>query len=223
MSNWISGGRSDGRAPGCAPDGLANRLFYRVNEDWRLALRANYTDTEDLLNPAAGAKLVEGNLGFAWRPHDNTRWAAFGKYTYLYDLATLGQEGGAFHDQRSQVLSLEGIHRLDDKWELAAKLASRWGDYRIGRGTGPWLDSRTDFAAAQVRYHLVHKWEGLAEYRWLGVRDGGDRRGWLVGLDRQISENFKIGVGYNFTDFSDDLTNFDYDHRGWFLNLAGMY
>ena len=27
----------------------------------------------------------------------------------------------------------------------------------------------------------------------------------------------------NFTDFSDDLTNFDYDHRGWFLNLVGTY
>ena len=45
----------------------------------------------------------------------------------------------------------------------------------------------------------------------------------LVGLDRDINKNFRIGVGYNFTDFSDDLTDFDYDHRGWFLNLVGTY
>jgi len=233
----VSGGRTDERAQWSSKleyrkDSGAerreqwvttNRLFYRVNEDWRLALRANYADTQDEVNPAAGAKLVEGNVGFAWRPHDDTRWAAFGKYTYLYDLATLGQEGGAYNDQRSQVLALEGIHRLDDKWELAGKVASRWGDYRTGRGTGPWLDSRADFAAAQVRYHLLYKWEGLAEYRWLDVRDGGTRTGWLVGLDRQIGENFKVGVGYNFTDFSDDLTDLEYDHKGWFLNLAGYY
>ncbi len=31
-------------------------------------------------------------------------------------------------------------------------------------------------------------------------------------MDRDISKNFRIGVGYNFTEFSDDLTNFDYDH-----------
>jgi opacity protein-like surface antigen len=57
----------------------------------------------------------------------------------------------------------------------------------------------------------------------LSVRDGGERRGWLVGLDRQLGENFKVGVGYNFTDFSDDLTDLEYDNHGWFLNLAGFY
>ena len=200
-----------------------NRLFYKVNEDLRLALRANYADTQDEINPAESAKLAEANLGFAYRPHDNTRWGLFGKYTYLYDLATLGQDGGATYDQRSQVLSFEGVYRLDDKWEVAGKLASRWGDYRIGRGEGQWLDSRADFVAGQLRYHLIAKWEGLAEYRWLQVKDGGDKRGWLIGLDRQIGDNFKVGVGYNFTDFSDDLTDLKYDNKGWFLNLAGYY
>ena len=48
---------------------------------------------------------------------------------------------------------------------------------------------------------------------------GGTRQGWLVGLDRDIGKNFRIGAGYNFTEFSD----FDYDHEGWFLNMVGMY
>ena len=52
---------------------------------------------------------------------------------------------------------------------------------------------------------------------------GGTRQGWLVGLDRDIGKNFRIGAGYNFTEFSDDLTDFDYDHEGWFLNMVGMY
>ena len=42
-------------------------------------------------------------------------------------------------------------------------------------------------------------------------------------LDRDLNKNFRVGVGYNFTDFSDDLTDFDYDHKGWFLNLVGNY
>lgn len=63
----------------------------------------------------------------------------------------------------------------------------------------------------------------LAEYRWLDVQAGGTRQGWLVGLDRDIGKNFRIGAGYNFTEFSDDLTDFDYDHEGWFLNMVGMY
>jgi hypothetical protein len=33
----------------------------------------------------------------------------------------------------------------------------------------------------------------------------------------------KFGIGYNFTDFSDDLTLLDYEHEGWFLNAVGKY
>ncbi len=200
-----------------------NRLSYRINEDWPLALRANYADTQDKLNPTANARLAEVNTGFAWRPHDSTRWAAFGKYTYLYDRASLGQLDANQYDQRSQVLSLEGIVQLDDRWQMAGKLASRWGDYRMGRGVGPWLDSRADFVSIQFRYHLIARWDGLAEYRALKVREGGILKGWLVGLDRQVSENFKIGVGYNFTNFSGDLTQLDFRYRGWFLNMTGHY
>ncbi len=200
-----------------------NRLLYKLNEDWRFALRANYADTEDRIDRLADAKLVETNMGFAWRPHDNTRWAGFGKFTYLYDVAALGQEGGNLYDQRSQILSLEGIRQLGARWEVAGKLASRWGDYRTGRGEGAWLDSRADFAALQLRYRLFAQWEGLAEHRWLKVRDGGVRKGWLVGVDRRVGENFKVGVGYNFTEFSDDMTELKYDQKGFFLNMAGYY
>ncbi|RLK56390.1 hypothetical protein BCL79_0776 [Stenotrophomonas rhizophila] len=64
---------------------------------------------------------------------------------------------------------------------------------------------------------------GLAEYRWLDVRDGGQREGWMAGLDRDVTRSMRVGVGYNFTRFSDDLTDFDYDHRGYYLNLVGRY
>ena len=36
-------------------------------------------------------------------------------------------------------------------------------------------------------------------------------------------KNLRLGVGYNFTQFNDDLTNFDYDQRGWFVNFVGWY
>lgn len=200
-----------------------SRLTHKLNESWRIAARFNYADTQDDLDPTASAKFIEGNFGFAWRPWNSTRWGMFGRYTYLYDLATLGQLGGAQYDQRTQVLSLEGVYRHDQHWEFAGKLARREGEVRFGRGTGDWFDSATTFAAAQVRYELVHRWHAMAEHRWLDVDNGGTRRGWMAGIDRDIGRNFRIGAGYNFTDFSDDLTDFDYDHKGWFLNFVGSY
>ena len=40
-------------------------------------------------------------------------------------------------------------------------------------------------------------------------------------LYRYLGDHFKVGVGYNFTDFSDDLTDLSYDHQGVFFNLVG--
>ena len=48
-----------------------------------------------------------------------------------------------------------------------------------------------------------------------------DRRGALAAIYRHITKNLKAGVGYNFTDFSDDLTDLKYNHKGVFLNLIG--
>lgn len=202
-----------------------NTLMHKVDESLRLAARFNYSETTDDLLAEAGAKFIEGNVGFAYRPWDNTKWALFGRYTYLYDVSSLPQVGDsvAYYDQKSQVLSVEGIYHPSHNWEFAAKFARREGEVRYGRLEGQWADSAATFAAAQVRYGITTDWNLLGEYRWLGVKHGGDRHGALVGIDRDIGNNFRIGVGYNFTKFSDDLTNQEYDHKGWFLNIVGRY
>lgn len=200
-----------------------NRLSYKVNDSWRLAGRFNYSRTRDEINAADGAKFIESNVGFAYRPWNSSRWGLFGRYTYLYDLATTGQEGGAQYDQKTQVLSFEGVYRINDRWETSGKLALRRGEMRYGRGEGQWFDSATHFAATQVRYEVLFNWHAMAEYRWLDVKDGGTKQGWMVGVDRDITSNLRLGAGYNFTQFSDDLTDFDYDHKGWFINFVGSY
>ena len=47
------------------------------------------------------------------------------------------------------------------------------------------------------------------------------RSGALLSIYRYLGENVKVGVGYNFTDFSEDLTDLSYDHQGFFFNLVG--
>ena len=202
-----------------------HRFLHKFDDSFRIAARLNYSRTKDRIDALAGAKFIEANSGFAWRPYNSTRWALLGKFTYLYDVSSLAQVGDhvADYDQRSQVLALEGVYNPDHRWEFAGKLARRGGRVRYGRLQGEWAESSATFGAVQVRYELDEVWHGLAEYRWLGVKDGGNRQGALLGVDRDLGRNFRVGVGYNFTEFSDDLTDFDYDHKGWFLNLVGSY
>jgi hypothetical protein len=42
-----------------------------------------------------------------------------------------------------------------------------------------------------------------------------------VALYRHLGRHFKAGLGYNFTDFSDDLTDLSYTSGGWFINVIG--
>lgn len=201
-----------------------NRLLYKVNEDLRIAAKLNFGDTEDDFSSVQDAKFVEANLGFAYRPASDDRLNVLGRYTYLYDLSSFGQENLSNFDQRSHVFALEGIYRINTNWEMAAKIAHRSGEARMTRNAGPWFDSTADLWALQARYDTVYKWDALLEYRNLTTNyDGGSRAGWLIGVDRHLNNNLRLGIGYNFTSFSDDLTQLDFDHKGWFLNIVGTY
>ena len=62
----------------------------------------------------------------------------------------------------------------------------------------------------------------LVETRLLDMSDLNESRsGALATLSRYFGKHLKVGVGYNFTDFSDDLTDLSYDHSGAFLSVTG--
>ncbi len=208
-----------------------NRAAYKLSEDWRLMGRLNYSYTTNDQTKVVEAQLVESGLGLAYRPI-NGRWNALGKYTYLYDLGSPAQSGGSNYDQSSQVFSVEGTYEANPRWEYAGKLAYRLSEARFGRGVGDWYSNNAIFAALQTRYHLGDRgdvanlwsgWSAMGEYRVLDVENDGQKGGMLVSLDKDINQYMKVGIGYNFTDYSSDLTDLDYDHQGWFLNILGRF
>jgi uncharacterized repeat protein (TIGR01451 family) len=201
----------------------ANRFDYKLNEDWRVMLKANWSNTISQLDPSLDAKFVEASFGLAYRPVANDRLNVLSKVTFLHDLPSFAQ-AGAGTDQRSLVFSTEGIYRLSRVWELGGKVARREGSLRTSRSNGEWFDSAANFGALRVRYALIRRWDALLEYRMLDVQDAESvRSGWLAAIDRHFGDHMEIGIGYNFTDFSDDLTELDYEHSGWFLNALGKY
>ena len=69
------------------------------------------------------------------------------------------------------------------------------------------------------------KWQvGDQEAVTLAVRQGPDGAvSSALRIEPQLGENFRVGVGYNFTAFSDDLRLLDYDNKGVFLNVTGAF
>lgn len=200
---------------------LTNSLRFKTGAAHSWSLRADYSETEDpnLSNPLA--RYVESNAAYAFRPVTNDRFNFFFRYTFLYDLDSQAQIN-ARNDQRIHVISAEGSYDLSKRWEVGARVAHKVGSERIVRGSGPWTDATLNFAQFRVRYHILKQWDGVFELRGVGVRENKDfQAGALVGLDYHLGGNIKLGAGFNFTHFNDDLTNFKFDNYGWFINIVG--
>ncbi len=201
----------------------SNSATLKLDEDNRLLGGLNISWTDDELNGGHDARFVEFDIGHAYRPTGNETFNVIARYSFLYDLPTEGQ-ATIRPDERSHLLSIEGIHDPENRWEFAAKLAIRKGEQRVLRDTGPWQDFGLRLASVRARYQVNRKWDGLAEYRWLSDHDGdNDRQGVLLAAYRQVNDYFKVGVGFNFTEFNDQLRIDSYDNRGWFVDIIGMY
>jgi hypothetical protein len=71
------------------------------------------------------------------------------------------------------------------------------------------------------------RWDVALEYRALRVaRDGATelRHGALLEVAFFLDKRIRLGVGYNFTHFSDDeMTDLDADTHGFFFRVVGRY
>jgi hypothetical protein len=218
-----------------------NRLNYKVSDDWRMLGKVNYSVTRSPGASQANVKdayLLDSGLGFAWRPRQG-KLNLLAKYNYIYDLAPTGQINtiGSEFDQKSKIASVEATYALSSNWDLAAKLAHRETSMRLERGQGLWFSNDARYAAGQVRWHigdrgsdkeglvkdLFQGWSAMAEYRMLSVEKDGVKKGALLSLDKDFGQNLRLGMGYNFTNFSADLSQLNYKHKGSFVNLVARY
>jgi len=194
-----------------------------LSESSRVLSRLNLLRTDDAaLGGGEHARFTEFDIGHAWRPAAREKWTALTRYSYLYDAAGVYQFGGG-PDQKVHIVSAEALYQLNPRWEIGGKVAWKNGEARATLGIGEWHDYEVSLVVARARYHLAREWDLLAEYRTLEDRSAGNpRAGVLLGAYRSLNDNFQIGGGYNFTDFSDYLRDADYDNRGFFLDVVGV-
>ncbi len=205
-----------------------NAVGVQLDSGWRALGRANIA-LSTAPNHAIGldANYTELVAGLAYRPLDGGRVNALFRYTYLYDQAAPGQLG-AHNDfnpyaQRSHVLAADAVVRVTRLVSVGGKIGHRTGEIRDrSQDDAAWQRSGAWLAIARGDLHVVRQWDVIGEYRRLWVTESGDvRSGALVGVYRQIGGSLRLGVGYNFTNYSDDLTDMSYRSRGWFVNLLG--
>jgi len=214
---------------------MKNNLKYQVDSDWRFLAKANFSESESTLGELYSGNFTEVVMGYGYRPIDNDRLNTLFKYTYFYnvpfgDLSSTdpltGQVVGSSNPvdfiQKSHILSFDAIYDLTQRWSIGGKYAYRLGQLAQDRTDPDFFDSRASLYVLRADWHFTHRWDAMVEGRLLDLPDAQDRKsGFLLGMYRHLGNNVKVGVGYNFTDFSDDLTDLDYDSQGVFFNFVG--
>ncbi|HJV34215.1 MAG TPA: flagellar motor protein MotB, partial [Geomonas sp.] len=205
---------------------LKNSLKYQLTPDWRLIGSLDYSRSTSSQGSYFDANFTEAVVGYAYRPVNNDRLNVLMKYTFFYNMPASDQITGttssANYLQRSHIASIDATYDLTKQWSVGGKYAYRLGQVSMDRVNPEYFESRAHLGVARVDWHFIHRWDAMVEGRILALPDAQDRKtGVLLGLYRHLGDHFKVGVGYNFSDFSDDLTNLSYRHQGVFINAIG--
>lgn len=220
--------RDTGEINGTSRDGttllFSGDMGYKLDDAQRIlaSLEASGSNSDGLLSEG---DFVDFSLGYAFRPVKNDRFNMLLRYRFLYDtfgqLIDSSEESGEI--QRSHVFSIDGIYELNDQWEIGAKLGGRLTDSAPDQDTAL-TENDAILAIANARWHVTHKWDALLELRSLHLLSSDIRETGFVGvIYRHIGDNVKLGIGHNFTSFSDDLTDLRLDDRGLFINLVAKF
>jgi flagellar motor protein MotB len=205
-----------------------NSFKVQLTPDWRIVGKLNHSFSDSSLGDFFGGGYTEAVVGYAYRPVRNDRLSALAKLTYFYNLPTTDQLGvtGTPVDyiQKSRIASVDLTYDLTPRWSVGGKYAYRMGQVSLDRVNPVFFDNTAHLAILRVDWRFLKDWEGMAEVRALDLPDVEQRRsGALAAVYRYFGKHLKAGVGYNFTDFSDDLTDLSYDHQGAFVNAIGTW
>jgi hypothetical protein len=208
---------------------LASNFAVETSESWRMLADLDMVVSDGNSEALSSGDYIETSLGFAYRPIDNDRFNALFRYTYLYDLPGIEQATSVTSSeealkQRSHIVSADLSYDLLPWITVGTKQALRFGEVSEDSLGSDWSSSLAYLGTLKGDLHVVKNWDALVEGRMLSLPYAGTTDyGFLTAVYRHVGDNFKVGAGYNFGRFTDDLRDMTLDDRGVFLNLVGTY
>lgn len=207
---------------------LRSNFSYAVNPDWRFISQFNLAEADTEGTSIRAAEFTEAVAGFAYRPVNNERVNGLIRLQYFEDLGPVGQFTGSGQTespkQVSTIFSADFNFDLSEKLTLGTRYAYRGGKVSVDRNSDEFVSSDAHLAVLRADYNVLKQWDLLVEGRALWVTQADNiRLGALAGAYRHIGDNVKVGVGYSWSDFSDDLTDQSYSSHGPFLNILGRF
>lgn len=204
----------------------SNNFQYKLNKELTIANRIDlgigFNKTEDQVV----RKLVDVTFGLAYRPIWNDRFNFLGKYSFVYDKNDNTKEKYDFDNlnERMSIFSIDGIYSITKKLDVGAKYAFKISEMKAAADESDWYSTKTSLYGVSAEYKFYKNISLETEYHWLVSKENNEvKSGAIVGLNTMVNDNLKVGVGYNFTKFSDNLKYENYNAQGFFINITGVF
>jgi uncharacterized repeat protein (TIGR01451 family)/fimbrial isopeptide formation D2 family protein len=195
-----------------------------INSELSGMLKFNWTRTHDNLLKLDSAAHTEAGAGLAYRPVNFDVFNAIARYTFTSDLTPLTQDDSSTVLEMAHIGSMEGILECGFNLQLGEKFAVRRSLISLDRTADNMITSTLYLWVNRLNYHIGKEIDLSCEYRRLWDAEAKDMRdGFLFAAYYNVSKNMKVGAGYNFTNYSDDLTYLDYNASGPFINVIGKW
>ncbi len=206
-----------------------NSVKYEVNQDLSFLGKIDFGKSRFTEPNDVPADFMEMSTGFAYRPIDHDRLNILTRYTYLRERGSDAQFfselfSGVELDETSHIVSVDLAYDLFRHLTTVEKVAYKHGVLNTSLTNEVVLN--TILLAHRFNFHVTRQWDIAAEYRILFQTDAMQslKHGALVEVDRELYDYVRIGAGYNFTDFDDDLRKANnYDSHGPFVRLSGKF
>ena len=206
---------------------LSAGVGVKTSDDWRM-LSSLSAVIADASSTTRNGTYIEGAVGFAYRPVHSDRLNALFKYNFVLDEPGADQVtvGGTINGpwQMSHILSADANYDLTNIITIGGKYGVRFGSTKDRAAGSNWEDSSAHLGIARIDVHVVKNWDALLEGRVMySPSSSSTDFGALAAVYRHFGDNFKVGLGYNFGHFSDDLRAIGVDSQGVFINAIGKF
>ena len=201
----------------------SNHVEVKLSADFTFLANYRYSMTKDQLTDELKARFKEFGAGIAYRPVAHDWLNALGKYTHLSDQRPLNLGASEFSVTEADVASLEWSMELNRYMEWVGKEAMKVKTEETG--DRPEIKTHTYLTIQRLNLHVTGRIDIGAEYRILKQREADDQReGWLSEVSWKAAKHLRLGVGYNFTDFSDnEFSDNNYSVEGGFVRVQSMF
>ena len=211
-------------------------IALKLSPELSLLSRYNLGLAQDLATSQRSAYLEEGSVGFALRPITHDWFSVLAKLSRRVDVRPLTLEGGSVDDTAIHTFSIEPVLETPWKIQLVEKLAFK--HMSVALDDVPKADAITLLWINRVNWHVLGTLRGFGvdlqipgeidlgvEYRALaGLSYDALEHGTLLEVQVAPVDQFRVGIGFNFTRFSDnELDRGDVDRSGFFVRAVGAY